>query len=43
MKHNLPPIDKHYVYTTHVTDPKTGKIRYAKAYGIRAFRILVKD
>lgn len=31
-----------YMFVKYVHDHKTGKIRYASAYGKKAFRILVK-
>lgn len=42
-KYNPAPEGYHYVFVTHITDPKTGKTRYARDYGKKAFRILVKD
>jgi len=43
MKHHkikVPP-GKKLVFVTRVTDPRTGAVRYASAYGLKAFPILV--
>lgn len=37
------PEGYHYIFVTYVKDTKTGEVRYAKNYGKRAFRILVKN
>lgn len=36
------PDGYHYIFVKCVRDRRTGKIRYASAYGKKAFKILVK-
>ena len=37
-----PPPGYEVQFVTRVTDPKTGQVRYAAEYGVKAFPILVK-
>lgn len=38
-----PPAGKHYIFVRYYRNKNTGKMMYASAYGLRAFRFLVDD
>lgn len=37
------PAGMHYIYVRCYRNKRTGKMMYASAYGLKAFRFLVKD
>ena len=38
-----PPAGKHYIFVRYYRNKNTGKMMYASAYGLKAFRFLVDD
>lgn len=38
-----PPAGKHYIFVRYYHNKNTGKMMYASAYGLKAFRFLVDD
>lgn len=43
VKYQPAPIGYHYVFVKYVKNPKTGVIRFAKDYGKKAFRLIIKN
>lgn len=42
-KYKPSPQGCHYKFVKYVRDPRTGIIRFAKDYGKKAFRLIVKN